>query len=260
MEIDINRISLYLAGKLPPYYRAPFDKLELIELIRKHSPAWFSDDFFKLIDSQDFYSICLNRVERGESVDSSDKNTNNIFNILHELDIPSEVLSIDQSDGRWRPKNKEEFKVIIEQYDEIGATENIVAPLIFKKLWYAVPRWHKKRIDEYGHDFIIVPYQTPLFQRYLGIQVKKWVIRQNDIADIAKQIETGLMAKKLASDWTETTCHDFLLVSLTNFDEQSRVQIIGGVNAKNWQLLLWDIEDLYQLVLEYWLPQKPDPS
>jgi hypothetical protein len=30
MEIEINRVALYLAGKLPPYYE-PFDKLYFIE-------------------------------------------------------------------------------------------------------------------------------------------------------------------------------------------------------------------------------------
>jgi hypothetical protein len=64
--MDINRIALYLSGKLPPYYGAPFDKLELIELIRATSSKGFSDDFFKLVDSQDFYSMCLNRVSRSD--------------------------------------------------------------------------------------------------------------------------------------------------------------------------------------------------
>ena len=48
--MEINRIALYLAGKLPPYYQAPFDKYEFIEIIRANSISGFSDDFFKLID------------------------------------------------------------------------------------------------------------------------------------------------------------------------------------------------------------------
>lgn len=76
-----TKIALYLAGKLPPYYQSPFDKFELIELIRKHSTNGYTDDFFKLIDSHDFYSICLNRI----------KDKNEVNKILSKINIPKEL-------------------------------------------------------------------------------------------------------------------------------------------------------------------------
>jgi hypothetical protein len=81
--MDINRIALYLAGKFPPYYGESFDKLELIELIRAKSSKGFSDDFFKLIDSQDFYSMCLNRIKRADEV--------SLVGIIKTLNVPEDA-------------------------------------------------------------------------------------------------------------------------------------------------------------------------
>ncbi len=93
MKIDIHRIGLYLAGKLPPYYRAPFDKLELIELIREKSPDGFTDDFFKIIDSQDFYSMSLARVQRAEKQNKKLDNDNQstLLEIIKALNIPKDA-------------------------------------------------------------------------------------------------------------------------------------------------------------------------
>lgn len=88
--MDTNRISLYLSGKFPPYYGAPFDKLELIEIIRAKSPAGFSDDFFRLLDSQEFYSMCLNRIKRADETA--------LIDILKTLKIPEDAGGLSKSD------------------------------------------------------------------------------------------------------------------------------------------------------------------
>ena len=90
--MEINRIALYLAGKLPPYYQAPFDKYEFIEIIRANSISGFSDDFFKLIDSQDFYSMCLNRVKRA--------NEDDFVKVMKKLNIKEDAGGLSKKDIR----------------------------------------------------------------------------------------------------------------------------------------------------------------
>lgn len=81
--MDINRIALYLSGRFPPYYREPADKYEFIELLRKESPVGFSDDFFRLTDSQDFYSMCLNRIKRADEP--------SLVKIVRALNVPEDA-------------------------------------------------------------------------------------------------------------------------------------------------------------------------
>ena len=81
----MEKISLYLAGKYSPYYQAPYDKLHFIEILRAESPKSFTTDFFKIIDSNDFYSNCLNRVKRYEK--------SALRNIYRKLNIPKELYN-----------------------------------------------------------------------------------------------------------------------------------------------------------------------
>lgn len=78
--MDINLISIYLNWTFPHYYNEPLDKFYLIELIKLKSLKSFSNDFFKIIDSKDFYSMVLNRVKR---VDEK-----SLKSIIFELKIP----------------------------------------------------------------------------------------------------------------------------------------------------------------------------
>ncbi len=81
--MDIDRIALYLSGSFPPYYRKPAEKYEFIELLRKESPVGFSDDFFRLTDSRDFYSMCLNRIKRADEP--------SLMKIVRALDVPEDA-------------------------------------------------------------------------------------------------------------------------------------------------------------------------
>jgi hypothetical protein len=100
----IHRAALYLSGKLPPYYQAPFDKLELINLIQKHSKEVETSDLFKVIDSEDFYSMALNRMEKADS--------DGLVELLKELEIPEDAggLSMDEMKKKTLDELKEEFK------------------------------------------------------------------------------------------------------------------------------------------------------
>ncbi|EKD65857.1 MAG: hypothetical protein ACD_49C00079G0021 [uncultured bacterium (gcode 4)] len=81
--MDLNRISIYLTWRFPPFYQEAFDKYELIELIRANSPKSISDDFFKFIDSQDFYSMSLNAVKRHDE--------KSLKKIIEILNIPEDA-------------------------------------------------------------------------------------------------------------------------------------------------------------------------
>lgn len=111
--MEINRISLYLAGKFPPYYREPFDKLAFIEIIRANSPSGFSEDFFKLLDAQEFYSMCLNRVKRADE--------KSLVEIIKTLNIPEDAGGLKKSDliGNALAELKKGF----EEMENIGDAE-----------------------------------------------------------------------------------------------------------------------------------------
>lgn len=79
----IHKIALYLSGKLYDYYGVPFDRLELIEIIREVSPQSFTEDMFRLIDSKDFYLNCLNRVRRSDE--------NKLEDVIDKLELPEEL-------------------------------------------------------------------------------------------------------------------------------------------------------------------------
>ncbi len=67
MEIEINRIALYLAGKLPPYYK-PYHKFAFIENLEANSDGTFVDSVFDRIakytpTDERFYAECLLRLQ-----------------------------------------------------------------------------------------------------------------------------------------------------------------------------------------------------
>lgn len=112
--MDINRIALYLAGKLPPYYQASFDKLELIELIRGQSSKGFSDDFFKIIDSEGFYSMCLNRVRKAD--------IEGFKAIIAELKIPEDAGGLTKQD--LQEERLKELKVAYKKIDNLTKNQD----------------------------------------------------------------------------------------------------------------------------------------
>jgi len=74
----IRKIIQALSG-YGTYYKAPEDKLYFIELIRANTEKAYTNDFFKIIDSKDFFEMCVNRIIRvGE-----EKELNEILHKLH---------------------------------------------------------------------------------------------------------------------------------------------------------------------------------
>lgn len=90
MNIEINRIALYLSGKLPPYYK-PYHKFAFIENLEANSDGIFTDAIFdriaKYVTTDDvFYAECLLRLQ---------KYNNELFlSFLDILEVPF--------DARWR--------------------------------------------------------------------------------------------------------------------------------------------------------------
>lgn len=104
--MDIDRISLYLSGKFSPFYQAPFDKLELIEIIRDHFFKEFPDDLFKLVDSESFYSISLNKVNR--------KDPKKLIKIIKLLKVPPEAGWLEKKDLR-----SDEIKELRKEFNDM---------------------------------------------------------------------------------------------------------------------------------------------
>ena len=132
--MDINRIALYLAGKFSPYYQAPFDKLELLEIIRDHFYKEFPDDLFKLVDSEAFYSMALNKVQRQDLKDETEK----LKQIISILKIPEVAggLSIKDLRGDKLAELKKEY----EDMEKMDSSES-------QKRGYQFEAWLKKLFD-----------------------------------------------------------------------------------------------------------------
>lgn len=105
--MDINRLSLYLSGRLPPYYRAEYDRLKLIEKTRWFSSKAYSEDFLKLIDSDRFYSLILNKLKDSD-YDALDRL---VDNLIKEENIPDDVVLLyteNNKGNRWEIKSTED--------------------------------------------------------------------------------------------------------------------------------------------------------
>lgn len=68
MNIEINRIALYLSGKLPPYYK-PYHKFAFIENLEANSDGTFTEAVFDRITKyiptdEGFYAECLLRLQK----------------------------------------------------------------------------------------------------------------------------------------------------------------------------------------------------
>lgn len=112
--MNLDRISLYLAGKFSPYYQAPFDKLRLIEIIRDHFWDTFPDDLFKLVDSESFYSMALNKVKRQDEKDATKK----LKEIIKILNIPEDAGGLSKKDSR-----SEKLLELKKEYEELKKME-----------------------------------------------------------------------------------------------------------------------------------------
>lgn len=91
MEIEINRIALYLAGKLPPYYK-PYNKVAFIDDLIANSDKTFDDvvvdRILKYVATDEaFYSESLLRLQK-----YSEKLNNTLFvDFLDLLEVPEDA-------------------------------------------------------------------------------------------------------------------------------------------------------------------------
>lgn len=98
LNADVNKIALYLSGKLYWNYKEPFDKYELITTIKDVSLSIYEPDFYSMINSNDFYSMVLNAVKR---------RSNKLYiELINKLNIPNELLWILKEGNTKDIKNK----------------------------------------------------------------------------------------------------------------------------------------------------------
>lgn len=87
MELEINRIALYLAWKLPPYYE-PFEKMHFIDELRWLYPSIFTIDELNFIQTQSktdeqYFSMCLSKANR--------KNKDYLEKLLDTIKVPKDA-------------------------------------------------------------------------------------------------------------------------------------------------------------------------
>ena len=223
--MNIDKISLYLSGKFPPYYWGSFDKLEFIELLRSKSPSGFSDDFFRLIDSQDFYSMCLNRVKR------TDKPA--LFEILKTLKIPEDAGGLGKSE-----LINEKLKELKQQYEIMKWVSKKDA----NKRWYSFENWiyelfnlfELKPRKSYRSEFDQIDWSFELDWRIYLLELK-WLgepIDKTVVDSFSWKISRCLV-------WTI-----WLIISQSSFNITAK-KIAGIMTIKNIVMLDWnDIEEV----------------
>ncbi len=111
MELEINRISLYLAWKLPPYYK-PFDKMEFMEELMWIFSDEFSESTFNFIQNQSktdeqFYSMSLNKAKR--------INKAKLVLFLDKINVKDDARSIIQDRKESEINWKEELQLKIKE-------------------------------------------------------------------------------------------------------------------------------------------------
>lgn len=258
--MDIRKIALYLAGKLPPYY-GESRRMVFIRALRDYAKEQYTNEELDFIDRQtkgneeNFYWSILKDIE------TLSQEEFNKFCI--KLKLPAEIIC-NETSNKWRPKNKLEFEKILNWFDEIPVTEEIIAPILNQIFTLAVPRWHKIKHGEWWIDFHIIPYETKLFTRYLWVQVKKWDIWENVLFAEKwpyNQLKTSMSVEKDTENWDIKPINDVLFVTTWKIHENVREKLINKWKKEfpNNTILIWDVEELYQLVLKHWLPQEPIP-
>lgn len=255
-----HRLALYLAGKFPPYFQAPIDRYQFILIARSVSDGGLTTEMTNEIrdyakSDDDFFLMVLNTLQK--------LNENYILELIRKLEIqlPEDISPLS---SLWRPSSKKEFENLLDCFDEIPATEEIIAPLLTRMLGIAIPRGHEVKQGEYGHDFHIIPYNTPLFTRYIGVQVKKGSISQTTalkaIEEVASQLNTAVRSTKISTDSRMILVNDMVIVTLGKIPGDVRKIILDDYwTNKNVPLIFIDRDELYQLVLKYGLPKEPIP-
>lgn len=260
--MELKRVASYLAGNFPPYYQAVFDKSIFIAEIRAISNgAIKKDDTDEMREyaknDEELFYMWLNRLSK-----INEALLNELFPKLG-VTLPPDVAYIGSGD-LWRPKTKAEFEVLVKWFGEIPATEEIIGPILSNFFDVVGPRWHSIKHWEWWNDLQIISYSTPIWVRYLWAQIKKWNIWERDLFEginIYGQLKSAMSSEKPATDWITTRPYEMMLITTWRIHEDVRSKAINqwSKDYPNSRLIIWDIEELYQQVLKYWLPQEPIP-
>jgi len=243
--MDINRIALYLAGKFPPYYGGPFDKYELIELLRAKSPKGFSDDFYKLLDSQDFYSMCLNRIKRADEV--------SLVEIIKILNVPEDAGGLKKSDLIG-----ERLKELKKEYDDMKIMTDVRARGYKFEAWLVAlfnafdlkPRWsYKTELDQIDGSFELDGKEY-LFEA-------KWLWKEADTG-VIDRLFSRLDRCLIWTLWLAISHSWFTDNSITASQRHKNLLLLGGDNLDivlNGGIALPDlIRRIRRMMAEEWKP------
>ncbi len=101
--MDIHKIALYLAGKLPSYY-IKANPSRFIRLVNWKFPTyieWNQLDFIQkqANQSEDLYFMILDDISKDAS--ESDEINQQLMLLFSELDIPNTVLDIEENHTLW---------------------------------------------------------------------------------------------------------------------------------------------------------------
>lgn len=147
MEIEINRIALYLAGKLPPYYK-PYNKVAFIDDLIANSDKTFDDvvvdRILKYVATDEaFYSESLLRLQK-----YSEKLNNTLFvDFLDLLEVPEDARGTIVSWKLVEKEIQEEFEKTIGFITPFDARKESVKNIID---WIIAP--HNWKIQEFDMD------------------------------------------------------------------------------------------------------------
>lgn len=134
MEIEINRIALYLSGKLPPYYK-PYHKYAFIENLEANSDGTFTETVFDRITKyittdEGFYSECLLRLQK--------YNDTLFLSFLDILEVPLDAR------GKIVPWTQEKSEIKKEFEKTIG----FITPFDSAKEYLALKGFIRNTLDE----------------------------------------------------------------------------------------------------------------
>lgn len=81
--IDTHRIALYLKGQFPPYYK-PYSKMKFLDILVSIDIP--NHDLWKVIDSEDFFNMWLDKVKSNW--------VHKLSKLIQQLNVPEDVFKL----------------------------------------------------------------------------------------------------------------------------------------------------------------------
>lgn len=224
--MDIRKIAMYLAGKLPPYYWSS-NLRTFTKKLREFAKEEFTNEEMLFIQQQakwideEIYFIVLDDLRKDSTEEKEEwkKSKQDIINILKELNIPDEILDIDNNLTLWEFKDEEDF------------TKNFLIPF-FRKLWYKdIKNTHWKK--EYGKDILMRKMDEFWNRRYIWVQAKIWNISWKvnwSIDELIWQISDGFWMKVPSLDAKDkVSISEFIIATNWLYTENATEKIIEKI-------------------------------